>query len=198
MLKASVQSLLLVAAFAACSSQVADDGTGGSGGVAPVADCEAPSAPQDFELGTGELCFERVAEDGSINMMAGPQGGFHLFFGLGCADCGSSVQLEIQVLDPSTLQPIEGTYLDQTVVSLVEAEGWPQAAGIQIGMPGTQWDTETGALPKGTPILVKVEASSSGGELLHSGELSLVIGDTLDWDPCDANPDGPCCGGLCN
>lgn len=149
-------------------------------------------------MGTGELCFERVEVNGTINMMAGPQGGYHLFFGLGCTDCGSSVQLEIQVLDPSTLQPFDGTYLDQTAVNLIDVDGWPQAAGIQVGMPGTQWDTETGALPKGTPIIVKVEVSTMGGDLLHTGELSLVIGDTVDWSPCDANPDGPCCTGLCN
>ena len=153
--------------------------------------CDAPASPDSFEVGTGELCFERLPE-GELPLFAGPQGGYHLFAAIGCADCEDEVTFSYVVLDPETDELFPGTYPDnQWVVPMVDSEGWKQAAGMQIGMPGFQWDDTDPAPPKGTPLRLRVSVTDGAGT--READLDFVLGDTLDWSPCDAHPEGECC-----
>lgn len=169
----------------------------GESGPSPE-DCTPPAETPDFAIGTGELCFAPLADGEVVPMMNGPQGGYHVWLAIGCTDCGGSVQISYKLLDPETEELIPGTY-DLNQANAVLGGDWPQAAGIQMAMPGSEWDEESGALPKGTKILVQVTVENAGAsEPLHTGEVTIEIGDTKTWDPCDANPDADCCNEACN
>lgn len=184
--------VLAVSLLPGCSS---GGGEGGEGGGPPPVDCDAPADPQTFEVGTGELCFERA--DGALVLWAGPQGGYHLFAAVGCADCEDEVTLDYVLLDPATDEVFPGTYPDnQQVLNLGDADGWKFAAGIQVSMPGFQWDDTDPPPPAGTPMRLHVSVTDGAG--MREMDLDFVLGETEDWDPCDANPGGPCCDGQCN
>lgn len=175
-------------------------GEGGSGASAPDVDCTAPADHDTFELGTGELCFEPLSEGDALPLMAGPQGGYHVFLSIGCADCGDAVTLTYSLLDPATMAPLERTYPgNQAYAELFEVDDWRQSLGIQIGMPGFQWGDEDPPLAEGTEFVVSVEVTRENeSSPIHEAELKLVLGPTQNWDPCDANPDGECCDRSCD
>ncbi|NUP09445.1 MAG: hypothetical protein HOW73_25610 [Polyangiaceae bacterium] len=201
---------LLALAGIACGSDISDGeggqggqgGEGGEGGGGPTpTECDAPDTPGTFEIGTGEACFERISEGATISQMNGPQGGYHLWLAVGCADCGAEIQVRYSLLDPETMMPLDGTYPDNIAYAeLSSAGGWPQRAGIQMSMPGIEWDIENDPpIAEGTPFILDVEAlDPSSLEVLHEAQLSLVIGSIQPWDPCDLHPEGECCTGLCN
>ncbi len=140
-------------------------------------DCEPPSDPQAFEIGTGEHCFARVESGATVPLMAGPQGGYHVWLAVGCTDCGAEVRLRERVFAE------DGTEMTGLATeSYVDLAGdaWPQHAGIQLGMPG--FEDESDRLPVGTPLRVQVEALDQGGSVIHTAELSLVLGETEAWD----------------
>lgn len=171
-------------------------GACGESGPSPE-DCTPPAETPEFAIGTGELCFAPLADGDVVPMMNGPQGGFHVWLAIGCTDCGGSVQLSYKLLDPETKELIPGTY-DLNEASAVLGGDWPQAAGIQMALPGSDWGDESDQpLAKGTKILVQVAVEKSG-DVLHEGEVQIEIGDTKSWDPCDANPDGDDCCSDCN
>jgi hypothetical protein len=194
--------LLGLVGLVGCGSSISDgEGGGGEGGAPPSVECDAPSDPGPFELGTGERCFERVGSGDSVPMMNGPQGGYHMFLSVGCEGCPEEAMLRYSVLDPATREVIDRTYPDSLAyVSFVDVDGWKQAAGIQLGMPGITWDIENDPpLAEGTELLFVVELLDAQTEaILHESELHIVTGPITPWDPCDLNPDGECCGGLCN
>jgi hypothetical protein len=159
-------------------------------------DCTPPAETPDFAIGTGELCFTPLADGDVVPMMNGPQGGYHLWLAIGCTDCGEAVQVSYKLLDPETKELIPGTYELNQASAMLGGE-WPQAAGIQVALPGTEWDEESDALPKGTKILMQVTVDKNGAGTVHEGEVQIEIGETQAWDPCDANPDGDCCDESC-
>lgn len=186
----------------ACGSSVSDGegGAGGEGGSPPTIDCDAPENPGPFELGTGEACFERVGSGDSVPMMNGPQGGYHMFLAVGCEGCPEEAIVEYSVLDPVTREVIERTYPgSRAYASFVDADGWEQAPGIQLGMPGIMWDVENDPpLPEGTGLLFVVALlDTATEEVLHESELEVVTGPITPWDPCDLHPEDDCCTGLC-
>ena len=196
-------ALVLVVAFG-CDSSGGGDGAGGQGGEGtggspPPITCEAPADPQPFEVGTGEACFERLADDAPITQWSGPQGGYHLFLSVGCADCGDSVVVRSSVLDPQTGELVEGSYQNSVLAHLTEWDGWPQHAGVQVTMPGIQWDLENAPpLAEGTPILLSVQLLAvDESTVLHELDKPLTIGPTSSWDPCDLHPEGACCSEDC-
>lgn len=195
-----VVALAGFAGAAACGSDVSHEGgggsgaggTGGAGASAPV--CVAPDAPQVFEIGTGEQCFERVADGGTVPLMNGPQGGYHLWLAVGCEGCAKDDVIQYDALDPVTLTSL-AFGPSQTII---EPSGdWPQVAGIQLGMPGDEFGTPP--LPEGTEVLVDVKVfDPSGMNVLHEGQTHWVLGPITPWDPCDLHPESPCCSEPCN
>lgn len=154
--------------------------------------CDPPSNPAAFEVGTGESCFERLSENGEIALMSGPQGGYHLWLSIGCADCGDQVLVAYGVRDPATGQALEGT-IDSAAMIELSGGTWRQVAGFQVPIPGVQWDPEMAPPAKGTPIVLWAAAKDGSGEVLHEAEIPLFIGETATWDPCVENPDGDDC-----
>lgn len=120
--------------------------------------------------------------------MGGPQGGFHLWLAIGCADRASPVHLRWGVRDPETGERFPDTHETQGMVPL-SADAWPQAAGLQVAMPGRSWNAEAEPPPpKGTRILLWAEVLS-GEAVQHAGGVEVVVGDVEAWDPCADDPD---------
>jgi hypothetical protein len=183
-----------MAIAAGCSSQSA--GTGGAGGGAgaggaPPA-CETPDPVPTFALGTGEVCFEPVTPGSEIPLMSGPQGGYHLWISMGCADCANDQVLVYGVKDMAGAWVV-GTPYSESAAALKAAGPWQTRVGMQAGMPGVPWDPTTGPPPKGTPLKLYGAVQNADGSVLHEAEVDVVLGDTVAWDPCDANPTDPCC-----
>lgn len=177
-----------------------EGGEGGTGGQSPIIDCEAPPSPEAFEIGTGEACFTRLESGAVVDQMNGPQGGYHVWLALGCTDCPPSLALEYSMLDPVTGEPLPGTFPgSQTFAELVSiGDGFAEAAGIQLGMPGLSWDPETEPpLPEGTTFVLEVKATNQSGTLLHEASVELELGPIVPWDPCDLHPEGECCAEDC-
>ena len=169
-------------------------GAGGTGGAGPTPACETPPDAMVFELGSGELCFERIEPLATVPQYNGPQGGYHLFLAVGCTDCGASALLEYTILDRATGEPLARTAPLTQVYLELPAGAWPQVAGVQVGMPGVEYLTDEPPVPEGTELAIDVKLrDASGTTLLHEGRLEVTVGATQAWDPCDAHPDGPCC-----
>jgi hypothetical protein len=164
----------------------------------PGEGCDPPANAGAFEAGTGEMCFERIEPEGSVPLMAGPQGGYHLWLAIGCTDCGPDVRVRATVSDASTGEEISST---EHFAELVGGE-WPQLPGIQISMPGSSWggeEEEDARVPEGTALTMRVEAVSDEGDaILHEVEIPFVLGDTVSWDPCETNPGSDQCCSGCN
>lgn len=183
------------------AGSAASGGTAGAGGDTTSSTdtgttteaCDTPNSPPAFEVGTGEKCFERLTADQEVPLMSGPQGGYHMWLAAGCVDCGTVVHLEYGARDPATHMPLTGTYDEQAMVQLYGKE-WPQAAGLIVHMPGLSWDPENEPPPaKGTKLLLWAEAYDPDGNLWHSMEVPVTVGDIVDWNPCVENPNDPLC-----
>lgn len=203
-----------LALTAACSSGVVSSGTGGntststgSGGDAPTSSssssgsgggvtCATPPAPQTFELGTGEKCFERVTAGQELPVLQGPQGGYHLWLAVGCADCGLQLIAQYGIKDPATHDWIAGTAANQAVFPIT-TPGWAQLAGFTDFLPGVIWDPMS-SLPKGTHVLLYAAVLDMNSAVKHEAEVEVVLGDIMPWagPPCDAGPNCGTPGGL--
>lgn len=175
-----------------------DGGVGGSSGegahatnesssTGPLASkCgETPDAPA-FEIGTGEVCFEPLNDGDLLPVMAGPQGGFHVWVALLCAACPDELHSLVGV-------KLEGSddWVGETGERIIELRS-DQFAGLYALLAGTTADP-TSVLPEGTNVRVVVRLSSLEGEVLFEGEKHVTLGPTEIWhNVCD--PDESTCG----
>jgi hypothetical protein len=91
--------------------------------------------------------------------------------------------------DPITGRTFAGTY-DGEAIYTPQGTSWPQVAGVIDLMPGFSFDPDADPPPpKGTHVVLWAEVVGQGDVALHSGEIEVVIGDTVTWDPCAENPD---------
>lgn len=179
------------------SSSGSSSGTSSSSSSGAVVTCDDPPSPAAFEVGTGEICFERLTSGQEVNVMAGPQGGFHLWLAVGMTDWIAQPIVEFGVQDVSTHAWLTG-FGSKTVVTM-DGDGWHQRAGFTAFLPGVEWDPST-VLPKGTHVLLVASVLAQDNTVLHTAEVEVVLGDTVTWyPPCDPSsmcgqPGGlPCC-----
>lgn len=165
-------------------------GAGGSGSGGSTG-CDTPPDAAAFEMGTGEQCFARLSANQAVDLINGPQGGYHVWLAIGCSDCATPTETRFGVRDATTGTLLAGTYDSQAMVQLVGAP-WGQVARMIVNMPGFEWDPEMPPLAPGTPFVLWVEVREAG-QVKHAAELPLVVGDTVEWDPCIENPDDPLC-----
>ena len=158
----------------------------------PRDDCEPPSGAEGFEIGTGEICFERVKDGQAVSKMSGPQGGYHLWLALGCTDCGVDARVDYRLLDPATGELLANTAGLTSVIAEFYGEEWPQSSGLQVGLPGGGFIDDPSEpdldIPEGTPFRLEVTVrTKDGGTVLHQGTRDLVMGKTVNWNPCEAD-----------
>lgn len=186
-----------MSSLASCSLEVGEGGGGAGGegahatndsagaGPTPSKCGETPDAP-DFEMGTGEVCFEPLHDGDILPVMAGPQGGFHVWVALLCAACPDEVHSLVGV-------KLEGSdaWEGETGERIIELHS-DQFAGLYALLAGTTADPTT-VLPEGTDVRVIVQVSSLDGDLLFEGEKHVTLGPTEVWyNICD--PDESTCG----
>lgn len=158
--------------------------TGGGG-----ASCVTPDEVGAFAIGTGEKCFETLHDGDTVPLMAGPQGGYHLWVAAACADCGGSPVLAWGAKDPATGELFPETADSEAVVHFLGGPV-PQEAGLILTMPGISWDPENYPPPPvGTHLILWARVDAAG----HEAQVEIVIGETKQWDPCAENPNDPLC-----
>lgn len=174
-------------------------GAAGHAGGAGAAACEPPPAAPVFEAGTGQSCFERLAPGQTVPVIQGPQGGFHIWLAVGCADCGPAPMVEFGVKDLATGEFYPGYPGPQKQVVEATATPWRQKAGLTASLPGMPWDPAS-QLPKGKHVLLSASVLEVGtSAVLHTSEVEVVLGDVIQWNPCASDPGcgqpggAPCC-----
>lgn len=191
----------LLSALLACSGTIeasggsgGGGGSGGSGGGGAPPACDAPAAPPDFWVGTGETCFEAVGDGAVLPLMNGPQGGYHVWMAVGCTGaCASATQVRYGVELQDT-----GAYVTSGIMvgaaALLGDASWRSIAGLQAPMPGLSWDPMTDPpLPAGSLLRLHAEGLDDAGNVLVESSVDFVLGDTQFWDPCSGDPNDPNC-----
>ncbi len=159
--------------------------------------CDAPSSPAAFELGTGEVCFARLAPGQTVPEIAGPQGGFHVWTAVGCSDCGASAIIEFGTKNAKTKAWLVGAPQKQKID--LGTGDWGQHAGLTASLPGDTSFAPDEQLPKGAHVILAVRALDEKGAELHAAEVELVLGDVEPWSACSSEKTcgnsgfEPCC-----
>ena len=172
-------------------------GLTGCGGSTGSGSCDAPDSPAAFELGTGEVCFERLTAGQVVPEIAGPQGGFHVWAAVGCGDCGPEAIVEFGTRNAKTKAWLLGDPQKQ-LVDLGTGD-WGQHAGLTAFLPGDTMNAPDEQLPKRAHVILALRVLDKNGNELHAGELSLVLGDLKSWsdcsteDTCGTSGFEPCC-----
>lgn len=176
------------------AAAVGGGGSGAGGGAeGGAAACSAPPAPMTFELGTGEDCFARIEDGDVLPLIAGPQGGYHVWVAFGCEDCPTALRASFGVSDVETGMPLPNTY-DTEVIADLEGEPFRQLAGLVLRTPGVSWDPEGFPPPaQGSRILIWAELLDDNGEAVQREEREIEIGETVEWNPCKEEPELPEC-----
>lgn len=164
--------------------------TGGGGASA----CGAPEGEATFVVGTGELCFEPMKTGDVVAQYSGPQGGYHMFASIGCSDCGEGSVVKLSALSTETGEPLS---FSNEFIGDFKGGPMPSLIGLQVSMPGVSWDPEMPPLSEGDSVRVDVEITKDA-EVLHAESLVLTVGKTLQWSPCTAHPEDPCCVQKCD
>ncbi|WP_437681839.1 hypothetical protein [Sorangium sp. So ce131] len=172
------------------------DGGGGStgdggGGSTGDGGCRPPDNPAVFEIGTGETCFTRVEDGATLPVMAGPQGGYHLWLAVGCRACDATIRLRYAVKDPATGDLFPSTAAQEGMVPLGAGE-FRRAAGLPALLPGGVWAPDA-VLAEGTRVLLEAEVRDDSGATQHAARVEVVLGATEVWSP-PCNPDPETCG----
>lgn len=180
--------LFVVVASAGCGggeTQI-DAGGGGAGGQpsaggsteggSPPSPCgETPNAPE-FEIGTGETCFEPLPQAAVVPRVGGPQGGFHVWGAFLCASCPAKVVVKVG-LKVAGSEEWAGEPSER-VTDVLSA----QAAGLIALLPGTM-ENPSSLLPQGSDVRLVVELADMEGAQLHVGEKIVTLGELELWKP---------------
>ncbi len=134
---------------------------------------ETPHAPE-FEVGTGEDCFETLAENAVVPRVGGPQGGFHVWGAFLCAGCPNKVLVHVGLKLPG-----EDAWVGEPSERVAEVRS-AQFAGLIALLPGTTANFSD-SLPGGTEVRLLVEVKAIDGVLLHSGERTVTLGELELW-----------------
>jgi len=106
---------------------------------APV--CEPESWDGALQVGGGEDCFEGLSTGEIVPLIAGPQGGFHVWLAVRCRGCEPGATVAYAVKDAA------GDFMmgqsQQGVVEMQDADDYRHGAGIQAMMPGDGFTTPT-------------------------------------------------------
>jgi hypothetical protein len=152
-------------------------GGGCSGDSEAQAEGDAPYAPVDpdgFEVGGGSSSFRALGPDAMVTVVAGSQGGYHIWLSIRCGGCGPDVIITYGVDDASTgeLLTYEGL---REWMRLEEKDGWRQAVGligvlsagdpsIHVGREVRLWASVDEEKSDAPPLEGAAEATVSGIE----------------------------------
>ncbi|NUO49416.1 MAG: hypothetical protein HOV80_11225 [Polyangiaceae bacterium] len=142
---------------------------------------ETPNAPE-FEIGTGEVCYEPLVEGQVVPHITGPQGGYHVWAAVLCPACPPKVSATVFATLAET-----GENVGEVTTRVIELKSG-QAAGLLAYLLGSTADPAS-HLPEGTELLVHVELATLAGEPLYAGQRLEVLGPVEIWlNQCDPEP----------
>jgi len=145
-----------------------------------------------FEVGAGEDCFSSLDDGQNVALMAGPQGGFHIWVSVRCRDCARDQLLRYGVQNVETGEWAWGEPQEH-LVTMDKLDSYKQAAGLTAFMPGDSWSGEAPDV-LGKRFLIVAEVAA-GGEV-YTDEV-IVVPDRVEyWDgpPCEESYGEGCLG----
>ncbi len=175
------------AATATATAQLATSTAAG------LSTCSELASPPTFAIGTGETCYEPLEDGDTVPRLSGPQGGFHIWASIACANCPPEVILTIGAKVEGETAWMSGP---STLVADIEAQ---QIAGLFLYLPGPP---EVPSIPpEGTAVRVFADATDLAGGSLHAAERLVILGELQLWVPhCETDPmicgqpgGPPCC-----
>lgn len=139
-------------------------------------DEEDPPGELTVELGTGEVAFEPLADGTTLPLVAGPQGGHHVWLGFRVIGMsGTRANLTIEPIPLTTGEPPpRAAPVRITMTELSDGTheyfGWP----AQLSDPGCL---------VGEQVVMRVTIEDTRGSV-GSDERTIVIGDGTSVAPC--------------
>ncbi|AKT40519.1 hypothetical protein [Chondromyces crocatus] len=149
-----------------CAADAADAG-GALGGD------EGPRNVEDFEVGSGDRAFEALERDATIAIIAGPQGGYHIWLSVRCTACGPELLLTYGVEDAESGAPMTSAQGLQAWTVLLDAGSFREASGIVAYLASRDVEAYVGRRARlwarsftddGTPLEDEAEATIRGIE----------------------------------
>lgn len=137
--------------------------------------CAMPPWSGDFEVGTGEPCFLAIEDGTVVPLIGGPQGGYHIWLGVRCRDCGAYETVTFGVRDPATDTFVNGS--SQTaVLELEQGAGYSQRGGVVAYVPGYEFDSGPGMGTDFVGQSLSLYAEISVGDATLSSEVNITVG----------------------
>jgi hypothetical protein len=167
------------------SQQEGEKDTPSSDPSSPSSDpeCSKPSWAGDLEVGTGEECFASVSDGDVLPLIGGRQGGFHLWLGVRCRDCGGDEIVTFGVRDPATGESLWGEGQSE-YVDLDEADGYSQGAGLTALVPGDSWSSEPGTGADFVGQNLDLYAEIELGDVVYTSSVNITVG-AVEYVPND-------------
>lgn len=89
-----------------------------------------PTGPAELIVGTGEYTFEAVADGQDVDIVAGPQGGYHVWVAFLAKNFRKSCVVETQLTLVETSEVLGNPFFFEVDLFPAEEEGWRQYAGL--------------------------------------------------------------------
>ena len=150
-------------------------------------DTDSCSAPLQCTVGTGEQTFHPLAPGGDLQLVHGPQGGWHLNAALYAENTSQVLQILPLLTDPLTGTVLAGgdgladTY-NQALILDGECSG--ESAGIRAIFDGA--DLAHICSLQGQPLELRLEIRSQSSEEAACSAQGVVVLDPIDVHPCAA------------
>jgi hypothetical protein len=143
-----------------------------------VASCEEEDPPGELtvELGTGEVAFEPLVDGTTLPLVAGPQGGHHVWLGFRVTGMsGTRANLTVEPIPLTTGEPPpRAAPVRITMTELADGTheyfGWP----AQLAEPGCL---------VGQQVVMRVTLEDTRGSV-GSDERTIVVGEGTSVAPC--------------
>lgn len=136
---------------------------------------EEPEPDASLIVGTGEVAFEDTKSIDGVPLIAGPQGGYHIWVAVRCRGVGpQQVQIRYGVSDAQSaeLLSVEGL---RAVVDLLPVDGWDEWLAMTAFL--TSGDTSTYA---GREIVLWAEVEDATGQPLSDTAPTVVTNQIVD------------------
>ncbi len=137
-----------------------------------VGNADASASSQRLEIGTGLTDFEPIPEGGEVELVMGPQGGWHIeiatrLYGMDPMD----LNLRIRGFDAETNEPLT------IVVERVLTTRRVRDEGDHYLRLGDQlvFTVEDGSLVVGKQVRVEADATPVGGMVAHAEKTVLIV-----------------------
>lgn len=182
-LTSTLLPLLMAALASGCATQV-EMGSSSQGPGPQPSGCQAASWAGALEAGGGQSCFASLAEGQSIALIAGPQGGYHVWVGLRCRGCASSGWVDFGVQDMETGEPLA---MQQQNLPLSSNGDYLEIAAVPAYMPGDSWEgSDPAYLGHGVRIWVELDIGSER----VTDDVVVTLDRVEYWSPPCDDPSG--------